>query len=302
MKHAPISTDESYRLSELQTLDILNTPHVPRFGISLQGARLCSLRDVPGPSRSMGRKNARRPMTRTYGVWALPFALIATLSGMPLGAQEIPSPPYYVGKSEAVVIGIAYDESRVAPMAPPGIQMAPGATGVVIMYKAEDSYGLPPYSSSFIGLDVDGFDAPGGGKARWMLTGLYSPVTVNEALAKYFYYPVREGSTRVERDGRRVVAVGSVGGQEIIRTELVLKAEPCQRGSGMVHEVTRKSGAETLQLIKIPHAGEWCPAESVTVEISAPTDDPFGQLSPVKVLWGGYSNGGFGWSAPAIVR
>jgi len=43
------------------------------------------------------------------------------------------------------------------------------------MYTADESYGLPPYSSSFMALDLEGFDAPGGAKGRWMLTGLYSP-------------------------------------------------------------------------------------------------------------------------------
>ena len=241
-------------------------------------------------------KVIQRPM------WALLFVLLTMIPGTPAGAQEIPSPPYYISRGEYVVIGIAYDESRIKKVAPAGVQMAPGATGVIVMYTAGESYGLPPFSSSWMGLDVEGFDPPGGGKARWMLTGLYSPGTVATATAKYFNYPTREGTTRLERDGRRVVIVGNMGGQEIIRAELVLKAEPCQRVSGMIHEVTRKLGSDTLQLIKIPNVGDWCAAESTKVEISAPAGDPFGQLSPVKVLWGGFYYGGFGWSAPVITR
>ena len=234
--------------------------------------------------------------------WTLLLALLTMIPGAPAAAQEIPSPPYYISRGEYVVIGIAYDESRIKRAAPAGIQMAPGATGVIIMYTAGESYGLPAYSSSWMGLEVEGFDTPGGGKARWMLTGLYSPGTVAAALAKYFNYPAREGSTRLEREGRRVVAVGTMGGQEIIRAELVLKTEPCQRVSGMIHEVTRKAGADIMQLIKIPNVGDWCAAESTKVEISAPAGDPFGQLNPVKVLWGGFYYGGFGWSAPMITR
>jgi|SRR6266404_221469 len=248
------------------------------------------------PVNAEHSKVIQRPM------WALLFALLTMIPGTPAGAQEIPSPPYYISRGEYVVIGIAYDESRIKRVAPAGVQMAPGATGVIIMYTASESYGLPPYSSSWMGLEVEGFDVPGGGKARWMLTGLYSPGTVATALAKDFNYPTREGSTRLERDGRRVVAVGTMGGKEIIRAELVLKAEPCQRVSGMIHEVTRKAGSDTIQLIKIPNVGDWCGAESTKVEISAPAGDPFGQLNPVKVLWGGFYYGGFGWSAPVITR
>ena len=246
--------------------------------------------------------NADHSRGRKYSMWALLVALVGVVSGLPAGAQEIPAPPYYISRGEYVVIGIAYDESRLKKLAPAGVQMAPGATGVIVMYTASESYGLPPYSSSWMGLDVEGFDPPGGGKARWMLTGLYSPGNVAAALAKYFNYPTREGSTRLERDGRRVVIVGSMGGQELIRAELVLKAEPCQRVSGMIHEVTPKPGADTMQLIKIPNVGDWCAAESTKVEIRAPAGDPFGQLNPVKVLWGGFYYGGFGWSAPVIAR
>jgi hypothetical protein len=250
----------------------------------------------------LGRSLVNAERSKVGQVWALLLALFAMLSGMPAAAQEIPAPPYYISRGEYVVIGIAYDEARVKKMVPAGVQMVPGATGVIIMYTAGESYGLPAYSSSWLGLDVEGFDPPGGGKARWMLTGLYSPGSVAAALAKYFNYPTREGSTRLERDGRRVVIVGSMGGQEIIRAELVLKAEPCQRVSGMIHEVTRKPGSDAMQLIKIPNVGDWCAAESTKVEISAPSGDPFGQLNPVKVLWGGFYYGGFGWSAPVSTR
>jgi len=133
------------------------------------------------------------------------------LPSVPAGAQEIPPPPYFISRDEGVAIGIAYEEARIKKVAPAGVQIAPGATGIIIMYTAGELYGLPPYTSSWIGLDVEGFDAPGGGKARSMRTGLYGPETVASALAKYFDYPTRVGSTRVERERRRVVVVGTMG-------------------------------------------------------------------------------------------
>jgi len=237
-----------------------------------------------------------------HSMWAALFLSLAAIPFVSAAEEEVPPPPYFISRGEYVVIGIAYDESRIKRMAPAGLQMAPGATGEIIMYTAGESYGLPPYSSSWMGLDVEGFDAPGGLKARWMLTGLYSPVSVTAALAKYFDYPTREGSTRIEREGRRVVAVGTLGGREIIRAELMLKSEPCQRSLGLIHEVTRRGGTGPVQVIKIPYVGDWCAAESTKVEITAPASDPFGQLNPVKVLWAGYLYGGFGWSPPVITR
>ena len=152
-----------------------------------------------------------------HSIWAAFFGLLTTTHVVPAAAEELPPPPYFVSKTDAVVIGIAYDESRIKKLSPSGLQVAPGATGQIIMYAAEDSYGLPAYSSSFMAVDLEGFDAPGGAKGRWMLAGLYSPGSVTAALAKYFNYPVREGVTRLEHQGQRVIAVGTMGGREMIR-------------------------------------------------------------------------------------
>jgi len=246
--------------------------------------------------RFAGRTESLRVMSDS--IWLPFFALLTAIPVVPVLAGEVPPPPYFIPQSEAVVIGIAYEEGRVKRMVSAGLQMAPETTGQIIMYTAEESYGLPAFSSSWMGVDLVGFDAPGGSKARWMLTGLYSPPSVTAALAKYFGYPTREGTTRVERDGQRVIAIGTMGGREMIRAELVLKPEACQRGSGLIHEVTRKDGTGPQQLIKIPYVADWCAAESAKVDITAPASDPFGQLNPVKVLWGGYFHGGFGWSEP----
>ncbi|HXX10648.1 MAG TPA: hypothetical protein VEK05_03950 [Burkholderiales bacterium] len=233
-----------------------------------------------------------------HSIWAAFFGLLTTTHVVPAAAEELPPPPYFVSKTDAVVIGIAYDESRIKKLSPSGLQVAPGATGQIIMYAAEDSYGLPAYSSSFMAVDLEGFDAPGGAKGRWMLAGLYSPGSVTAALAKYFNYPVREGVTRLEHQGQRVIAVGTMGGREMIRAELVMKPDPCEHGSGLIHEVTRKGVTGPVQLIKIPYVADWCPAESAKVDITAPASDPFGQLSSVKVVWAGVWRGGFGWSLP----
>jgi hypothetical protein len=225
--------------------------------------------------------------------------LAGMLGGIPLAstmAEELPAPPYFISSAEAMVIGVSYDRSLIEPMMPAGLKVASEATGQVIMYTADEGYGLPAYSSAYLAVDLEGYDAPGAAKARWMLAGLYSPVSVTEALGKYFNYPVREGSTRVEHEGRRVVAVGSMGGREMIRAEMTLKPEPCQRGAGLIHEVTRNATTGKVQLIKVPYVADWCPADTAKVEIVAASGDPFSLLQPIKVKWAGLFRGGFGWS------
>jgi len=248
-----------------------------------------------------GQSRGRSFLARAIGIIACGAIAIFASSAL-VRAQEIPAPPYLVNKNSTVVLGVSGDEERMKKLAPRGVNLAPGGTAIVIMYSGSDAYGLPAFTSSWLGLEVEGFDAPGGGKARMMVRGLYGPSSVATALAKYFNYPTVEGSTRVERDGQRVVAVGSVGAREWMRAELMLKSEPCSRGAGMAHEVTRNLPGDSMQLIKIPNIGDWCPAESVKFEINAPASDPLGQLGPLKVLWGGYWMGAFGWSAPEIAR
>jgi len=229
-------------------------------------------------------------------------AMTVVASSALVRAQEIPAPPYLVNKNSTVVLGVSGDEERMKKLAPRGVKLAPGGTAIVIMYLGSDAYGLPAYTSSWLGLEVEGFDAPAGSKARMMVRGIYGPSSVATALAKYFNYPTVEGSTQVERNGQSVVAVGSVGASAWMRAELILKSEPCSRGAGLDHEVTRNLAGDSMQIIKIPHIGDWCAAESAKFEINAPASDPLGQLGPLKVLWAGYWTGAFGWSAPQMAR
>ena len=242
------------------------------------------------------------PIEPTHAIQLLITLLLLAATVSLASAEEIPAPPYLVGRSEALVIGIAYDEASLSPVAPVGLAATAGASGQIVMYRGSGAYGLPDFDSTFLALDLDGFDSASGYKGRWMLSGLYSPVAVATAVARHFGYPAREGTTRVERDGLRVTATGTTAGRQLVRVDMLLKPEPCLRGSGMAHGLTRDAGTGAIQLIQIPHVGEWCPAESIEVEITAPPGDAFAQIGPLKVLWGGYSLGSFAWSAPVVAR
>lgn len=228
--------------------------------------------------------------------------LISTLTSPVAQAQDIPPPPYFVNKGEYVVLGISADEERLRSLLPRGVKLAPGGAGVLLMYTAWDAYGLPAYTSTWLGVDVEGHDAPGGGKARMMIRGLYGPAEVAGALVKHFNYPALPGTTRVEHEGARMVASASVGGQQWVRAEIQIKPGACARAAGMAHEVTPASQGDGMQLIRVPNIGDWCGAESSKLDLSAPATDPLGRLGEVKVLWGGYWSGGFGWSAPELRR
>lgn len=217
-------------------------------------------------------------------------------------ANDIPPPPYIVTKGDYIIMGVQGDAERMKKLAPKGVRLAPDGTAIVIMYNANDSSGLPSYTSSWLGLEVEGLDAPGGGKGRMMIRGLYGPRPVADALARHFNYPAIEGSTHFQREGLRVTAVGRVGGKDWMKAELVLKPGPCSASGGMAHEVSLAPSGDGIQLIKIPAFGEWCGADSTKFEITAPSSDPLGQLGPVKVLWGGFWRGAFGWSAPELQR
>jgi hypothetical protein len=223
--------------------------------------------------------------------------------GLVFGADEIPPPPYLVSRANHVLVGIVLDESVVKGMLPTGVQPAPGGTGGINIYQVEEASGLPLYSSFYVWVDVEGYDAPDGTKGRWMLAGAYAPAPVPAALAKYYGYPTREGAARIEWLGEKVRAVGTMAGKEIVSIELIRKKEPCQRAAGIVNEVTRNAGTNRNQVIKFPFAGEWCSAEPGRVEVNGPSGDPFGRLQPVKILWAGELRAAaYAWVPPVAGR
>lgn len=245
--------------------------------------------------------------SRAAGFWSARIILwtaatLLTLSASLLRGQDIPPPPYYVNKGEYVVLGISADEDSLRKLAPKGVKLAPGGSAILLMYTAWDAYGLPAYTSTWLGLDVEGYDAPGGGKARLMIRGLYGPGNVATALAQHFNYPALAGSTRVEHEGQRMIATAAVEGKNWVRAEIQIKPGACSRSSSMAHEVSLPREGEGIQLMRIPNIGDWCAAESTRLDITAPATDPLGQLGSVKVVWGGYWSGGFAWTVPELHR
>jgi hypothetical protein len=229
--------------------------------------------------------------------------MLAIIPGLTRAAEELGPPPYLVSGSHHVLAGVTLDEAVVRSMLPPGVQPAAGITGGINMYTAERASGLPPYSSFWIWVDVEGFDAPDGSKGHWMLTGAYSPDSVASALHKYFGYPTRGGTTGIELSGDRVRATGTVAGKEMVRIDLARKPGPCQRVSSAVSEVTRDGGSGKLQTSTIPFMGEVCNAESFKVDFPAPAGDVLARLKPIKILWVvEYKNDAFGWSAPVAAK
>lgn len=243
----------------------------------------------------------RQPAMR--GRALLCWAMLFIIPGLANGADELPPPPWLVSRANHVLVGVVLDEAAVRSMLPAGIQPAPGGTGGINIYQVEETYGIPLYSSFYIWADVEGYDAPNGTKARWMLAGAYGPAQVSAALAQHFGYPVREGTARLEWSGDKVRAVGMMAGKEIVLVEITRKKEPCQRVSGTLNEVTRNARTNHTQVIQFPWVGDWCSADLVRVEINAPSSDPFGPLKPVKTLWAGELRAGaWPWIPPIPSR
>ena len=102
---------------------------------------------------------------------------VSVACGSSAAADPILPPPYQMAGTNHVLIGVVWDEAAVRKVLPPGITPVKDMTGGINIYQAERGYVIGPYQSAYFWVDVEGFDSPEGIKGRWMLAGVYGPVS-----------------------------------------------------------------------------------------------------------------------------
>jgi len=231
---------------------------------------------------------------RSLGLVGLVALGAAWISGIALADEKPVPPPYLAAGTNHVIVGVVWDAAAIRTALPSWVTPVEGMTGAINIYQAERGYGLTPYQSAYFWVDVEGFDSPSGVKGRWMLQGVYGPQEKTSVAMKEFEgFPVRNGTSRFEATAEGKRAIGSVNGQDFVTVEIKSVPGSCEPGSVTLNYPTRKG------LIEIPAAGDVCKAEPVSVEVSAPSGDPFAAFKPVKTLWAiEFKNGAFAIPRP----
>jgi hypothetical protein len=223
--------------------------------------------------------------------------------GTVFAETDILAPPYLLHKAAGVIVGVAHNAIAIRSMLPPGIEPVEELTGGVIAYTSGGGYTLAPYSTAYVWVDIKGFDSADGTKGRWMVQGIYGPDKVTAAIRKYYGWPVRVGTARVEERGTGKVGIGSLAGQDVIHVAVTPKPDGCKAVAGIVHFVSELETSHQRVVNENRYVGEACEAVPVSVDITAPTEDPMNTLKPVKLLWGvEFRDVSSSWSKPIPVQ
>jgi len=217
-----------------------------------------------------------------------PFVLAVFLglsSGFVLAGDEAPPPPYQQTKGHGIGVGVVFDAAVVKSLLPPDIEPVEEMTGGINLYTAEEGYGLAPYSAFYLYVNIKAFDSADGTKGRWMLQGVYGPEKkVSAALHKYYGLPVRAGESRRVNKDASTVGIGTLEGQEVVRIVVTPKPDACKSVAGTLNFPGQLEPSREIVVVQIPYVAEFCAADPVSVDITAPAGDPLNKLKPVKIL------------------
>lgn len=239
-------------------------------------------------------------MTRTSKVSGLAH-LAVSLFAIAASAQEVPPPPWVMSGTHGIEVGYALDEAIVRRLLPKGIEPVSEMTGGFELYTSPEGYGIAPYSAFNIFVDVEGLDMPDGRKGRWMLMGFYGPSEqVAAALREHFSWPVRAGSSRVQKSGQVWIWTGSAYGKDLIEVRIKRKSNTCETHRALDFW-SGQSASGTVLITPIPNTLCLRDIELSSVEVRVPASDPIAMLQPGKkpiayaVEW---ENGAWSFTTP----
>jgi hypothetical protein len=239
-------------------------------------------------------------------VTALVSAVVLALSaGLVLAGEVAPPPPYQFNKAHGIGVSVVFDAAAVRSVLPPEIEPVDEMTGGITLYSTEEGYGLGPYSAFYFYVNLKGFDSADGTKGRWMLQGFYGgPDTkVAAALHQYYGWPVRAGESRRVTKDASIVGMGTLAGQELVRLVVTPKPTTCKSGGGLLHFPGQLDTSRDIVVVQMPYVGEFCAADPVSVDITAPAGDPLHTLKPVKILGAvAIKNGAFAFPRPVSAQ
>jgi len=208
-------------------------------------------------------------------------------------AHKLVSPQLVINSRMLYFGWVPADPAAAKALVPRGL--SPKANGAVFMNQyvvdaEEQTSGFGAYSLTYIGLDLEGLDAPDGTTpGRWW-TNYFNSSAPMRAYVKERGAPATPGRTTITLDGDRLVATTESDGVAVIRATARVGSAIGGVARGQLRYITRVG--EHFSSGIYPYISETVtPWEIASLEFLAP-DHPVYALrpqTPLQILWGFYA-------------
>jgi hypothetical protein len=158
------------------------------------------------------------------------------MTGEPLLAPQL-----VVGSRMLHFGWIPADPDAAAALVPGGLTPAANRGIYLNQYVVdtpEQTSGFGAYSLTYLGVELEGLDAPGGGAGRFW-THYFNSSDAMRGYARERGVPATPGETVIEIEGSRLVATSFSNGKPVIRSEARLGSGTSESASGHLRYVTR---------------------------------------------------------------
>ncbi len=215
---------------------------------------------------------------------------------------DVPPPPWQLSDGAFVCVGVKFDAATIRPHIPATFEISDPATGGFYHYECKRGWGIAPYVAGLGYVDVEGYDAPDGTKAKFCFGAFFTPRGY-EGFTNYLRIPgLRSGLAQVTAEGTRVRGRSGPDADSGFRCEIevVSDAEITPVGSGINYWVWERDGL--VHGMACAFTSKFLEAEPIVASLDLPSDDPISGFQPTELLWGGYiPDASFNISSPYML-
>lgn len=207
-------------------------------------------------------------------------AAALALAAAPVAGWSAENVPYVVRGNTHMLIGVTLNEAAVREMLPAGLEPAAGLTGGLQVYTSDGGEGVAAYARGYVWVDLAGMDSITGNPGRYIL---WAVDTAHAAKLSGLGYDATPGEATLSESDGRLTGAASVDGAQVILASVT--AGDCGAGTGVINYPSMPVWAEGMAVTQYAFAGDFCGAELVGMEITAPKGRPLAKLAPQPAGW-----------------
>lgn len=202
------------------------------------------------------------------------------MKGQPVDQSDIPPPPWQLTSGSFACIGVGFDLDRIRPRIPSHFELTPGTTGGFYHYEARGGWGIAPYVAGLGYVDIEGYDAPDGTKAKFGFCG-YFTARGHEGFSHYLGMDITLADAEISVTDCVVSATSGIAG-EALRCGLRVTGDTAATpvGSGVNYWVWEAHGA--VRGMACAFTSQFIDAEPLYADIFAEDHSPLAAFQPTS--------------------